>query len=72
VTPERKNKPLLPPQKKPYNLFGLTHQKAAWWRLSDKRFREILFNKLTTIHPIILVISCLLPPAGYLVKIASA
>jgi hypothetical protein len=49
MTPERKNVPLSP-QKKPYEIFGLSDKEAAWWRLTDARFREIIFKPQTIIH----------------------
>lgn len=49
MTHERKNKPL-PPARKPYEVFGLTDKEAAWWRLTDTRFREIILSQATIIH----------------------
>jgi hypothetical protein len=51
MTHERRNK-LLPPVRKPYEVFGLSDKEAAWWRLTDIRFREIIFSPATIIHRI--------------------
>ena len=49
MTPERKHPPL-PPSRKPYEVFGLSDKEAAWWRLTDARFREIILSPATIIH----------------------
>jgi hypothetical protein len=43
---------LMPVAKKPYEEFGLTEKEHLFWRVSQKRFEEILKDEQTLIHEI--------------------
>ena len=42
----------MPVPRKPYEEFGLTEKEQLFWRVSTKRFEEILKDERTIIHDI--------------------